>query len=58
MAPYYGCTVVYRDAQPRSLRISTTWNQRQPLAAFLELLNELDGLRLITEGDTIFVSNK
>lgn len=58
VAPYYGCTVVYRDEQPRSLRISTTWNQRQSLAAFIELLNELDGLRLTTEGDTIFVSNK
>jgi hypothetical protein len=50
--------VVYRDEQPRSLRISTTWNQSQPLSSFVGLLNELDGLRLTTEGDTIFVSYK
>ena len=58
VATHYGCTVVYRDEQPRSLRISTTWNQSQPLASFVGLLNELDGLRLTTEGDTIFVSYK
>lgn len=58
VATHYGCTVVYRDEQPRSLRISTTWNQSQPLSSFVGLLNELDGLRLTTEGDTIFVSYK
>ena len=58
VATHYGCTVVYRDEQPRTLRISTTWNQSQPLDAFIALLNELDGLRLTTEGDTIFVNNK
>lgn len=58
VAKYYGCTVVYRDEQPRSLRISTTWDQSQPLDAFIALLNELDGLHLTTEGDTIFVNNK
>jgi hypothetical protein len=58
VATHYGCTVVYRDEQPCSLRISTTWNQSQPLSSFIGLLNELDGLRLTTEGDTIFVSNK
>ena len=58
VAKHYGCTVVYRDEQPRTLRISTTWNQSQPLDAFIALLNELDGLRLTTEDDTIFVNNK
>lgn len=58
VAKHYGCTVVYRDEQPRALRISTTWNQSQPLDAFIALLNELDGLRLTTEDDTIFVNNK
>ena len=58
VAEHYGCTVVYRYEQPRSLRISTTWNQCQPLDAFIALLNELDGLRLTTEDDTIFVNNK
>ena len=58
VAKHYGCRVVYRDEQPRTLRISTTWNQSQPLEAFIVLLNELDGLRLTTEGDTIFVNNK
>lgn len=58
VATHYGCTVVYRDEQPRSLRISTTWNQSQPLSSFVGLLNELDGLRLTTANDTIFVSNK
>ena len=58
VAKHYGCTVVYRDEQPRTLSISTTWNQSQPLDAFIALLNELDGLRLTTEDDTIFVNNK
>ena len=58
VAKHYGCSLHFVSEQPRSLRISTTWNQGLSLSAFLELMNELDGLRLTTEGDTIFVSNK
>ena len=42
------------------MRQAVRWAVRtgQPLDAFIALLNELDGLRLTTEGDTIFVNNK
>ena len=58
VAKHYGCSLHFISERPRSLRISTTWNQDLSLSAFLELMNELDGLRLTTKDDTIFVSNK
>ena len=37
------------------LRIHTKWNPKDSLEAFMESLNELDGLKLTEQRDTIFV---
>lgn len=57
ISKHYGKTVRFRDDAIRELRMSTTWNSDQPLAEFLGILNEFDGLRLSTEYDTIFVDS-
>lgn len=57
VSKHYGKTVRFRDDAIRELRMSTTWNSDQPLAEFLGILNEFDGLRLSTEYDTIFVDS-
>jgi hypothetical protein len=33
------------------------WNSKEPLSAFIETLNEFDGLRLTDRQDTIFVES-
>ncbi|MBQ7571146.1 MAG: DUF4974 domain-containing protein [Bacteroidaceae bacterium] len=52
---YYGRRVCFREAKMKSLRIHTKWNRREPLAVFIESMNELDGLRISDERDTLFV---
>ena len=47
--------VSYRSEAPRSLRFTITWNPDQPLADFLNTVNEFEGLRLTDARDTIFV---
>lgn len=47
--------VSYRSEEPRSLRFTITWNPDQPLADFLNTVNEFEGLRLTDARDTIFV---
>ena len=39
-------------------RSATTWNEDEPLSAFLDSMNELDGLSFTQKGDTIFVEPK
>jgi len=52
---YYGRRVCFREAKMKSLRIHTKWNRREPLDVFIESMNELDGLRISDERDTLFV---
>lgn len=54
----YKCTPVFHDQQLRHLRLSTTWQPQQPLSAFIDVINELNGLSLTQQGDTIHVSRK
>lgn len=51
----YGKTVFFGDKELKGLRIHTKWNPKDSLAAFIESLNELDGLKLTEQRDTIFV---
>lgn len=58
VAKHYGHHVAFADDSLRQLRITTTWNEDEPLSAFLENMNELDGLSFTQKGDTIFVEPK
>jgi ferric-dicitrate binding protein FerR (iron transport regulator) len=58
VAKHYGHHVAFADDSLRQLRITTTWNEDGPLSAFLENMNELDGLSFTQKGDTIFVEPK
>ena len=58
VAKHYGHHVAFADDSLRQLRITTTWNEDGPLSAFLENMNELDGLCFTQKGDTIFVEPK
>lgn len=55
---HYGHHVVFANDSLRQLRITTTWNEDEPLSTFLESMNELNGLRLTEKGDTIYVEPK
>ena len=57
VAKHYGKVVCFRDEEPRLLRLSTTWKMEEPLGAFVETLNEFDGLRLTEAQDTLFVAS-
>ncbi|MBQ8969043.1 MAG: DUF4974 domain-containing protein [Bacteroidaceae bacterium] len=52
---YYGRSVCFREERMKGLRLHTKWNRREPLAVFVESMNELDGLRISDERDTLFV---
>ncbi len=58
VAENYHCTLVFTDAQPRELRISTTWQPQQSLSTFVNVMNELDEFQLVVREDTIFVVQK
>ena len=58
VAMHYGHHVAFANDSLRQLRITTTWNEDEPLSAFLENMNELDGLCFTQKGDTIFVEPK
>lgn len=58
VAKHYGHHVAFANDSLRQLRITTTWNEDEPLSAFLENMNELDGLSFTQKGDTIFVEPK
>lgn len=58
VAKHYGHHVAFANDSLCQLRITTTWNEDEPLSAFLENMNELDGLSFTQKGDTIFVEPK
>ena len=58
VAKHYGHHVAFANDSLRQLRITTTWNEDEPLSAFLENMNELDGLSFTQKGDTIYVEPK
>ena len=55
VAAHYGKAVFFGNEDLKGLRIHTKWNPEDSLAAFIENLNELDGLKLTEQRDTIFV---
>lgn len=57
VSAHYKRAVCFSDAAADSLRLSTVWNCSQPLSAFIETINEFDGLRLTDREDTIFVES-
>ena len=58
VAQHYGHAVVFTSDSLRQLRITTVWNDQEPLATFLESMNELDGLHFLVKDDTIYVEPK
>lgn len=57
VATQYGRTVCFADEAPQQLRFSVSWRMNQPLSAFVETMNEFDGLRLTDRNDTLFVES-
>ncbi|MBO5749840.1 MAG: DUF4974 domain-containing protein [Bacteroidaceae bacterium] len=57
VASHYGRAVRFRNEELAGLRLSTVWNSKESLSAFVETLNEFDGLRLTDRQDTIFVES-
>ncbi len=55
VAEHYCKTVFFGDKELKGLRIHTKWNPKDSLEAFIKSLNELDGLKLTEQRDTIFV---
>ena len=55
VAAHYGKAVFFGNEDLKGLRIHTKWNPKDSLEAFMESLNELDGLMLTEQRDTIFV---
>ena len=55
VAAHYERAVCFRDTVSAALRLSTVWNRSEPLAEFIAILNEFDGLQLTDERDTVFV---
>ncbi|MCH5177971.1 MAG: DUF4974 domain-containing protein [Prevotellaceae bacterium] len=57
VAQHYGRQVCFLNEGLCSLRLSTTWKKDASLAAFINTLNEFDGLQLTDERDTLFVTS-
>ncbi|MBR1800069.1 MAG: hypothetical protein IJ767_01030 [Bacteroidaceae bacterium] len=58
VAQHYDKAVYFGNDELKGLRIHTRWNPEDSLAVFIENLNELDGLLLMEQRDTIFVQGK
>ena len=58
VAAHYRRAVCFRDEAPRQLRLLISWDTGAPLADFVENLNELEGVHIADERDTLFVSYK
>lgn len=56
VARHYGRTLCIQGEDVAKLRILTKWYVSRPLSAFVESMNEFDGLRLTDERDTLFVT--
>ncbi len=57
VSAHYGKIVCFRNEEPRSMKLITTWNPADSLAAFIGHLNMFDYLHLTLQGDTIFVES-
>ena len=55
VSAHYGNAVSFRDEEPRSMKLITTWNPDESLEAFVDHLNMFDYIHLILKNDTIFV---
>ena len=55
VSAHYGKAVSFRDEEPRSMKLITTWNPDESLEAFVDHLNMFDYIHLTLKNDTIFV---
>ena len=55
VSAHYGKAVSFRDEEPRSMKLITTWNPDESLEAFIDHLNMFDYIQLTLKNDTIFV---
>jgi len=58
VARHYGRTLCLQSEDLAGMRLLTKWYVSRPLSAFVESMNEFEGLRLTDERDTLFVSSK
>lgn len=55
---HYNRRVSYTNKELREWRFQITWDSTKPLAEFIGLLNEFDGIRVTDRDNTIIVENK
>ena len=55
VSAHYGKAVTFRNEEPRSMKLITTWNPDESLEAFIDHLNMFDYIQLTLKNDTIFV---
>ena len=55
VAQYYNKKIVYRDDSVRYHRMLIEWNQAEPLASFILLINNFDGIHITEANDSIIV---
>ena len=55
VSAHYAKAVSFRDEEPRSMKLITTWNPDESLEAFVDHLNMFDYIHLTLKDDTIFV---
>ena len=55
VSAHYGKAVSFRNEEPRSMKLITTWNPDESLEAFIDHLNMFDYIQLTLKNDTIFV---
>ena len=53
---HYNHAVCFRSDALRQLRFTIAWDSIEPLATFLDNVNEFEGLHLVDERDTIFIN--
>ncbi len=53
---HYNHAVCFRHDALRQLRFTIAWDSIEPLATFLDNVNEFEGLQLVDERDTIFIN--
>ena len=55
VAQYYNKQIVYRNDSVRYHRMLIEWNQAEPLASFILLINNFDGIYVTEANDSIIV---
>lgn len=55
VSAHYGKAITFRNEEPRSMKLITTWNPDESLEAFIDHLNMFDYIQLTLKNDTIFV---